>query len=238
MADQSSRALHVSRAAADGAAQVTRFDVADAVDDFAGGFEGMRDGVGVGLADDGDHADAAVEGAGKLGGLDRAAGLEVGEQAREGPGVGVDDGVAALGQDARDIFEQPAAGDVGERADAALADDGEQALHVDARGGEEEVAEQMVLVEDGGAVELPAVGLDQLADEAEAVRMDPRAGESEDDVAGGDARAGEDAGALDRADAEAREVIIARRVHAGHFGGLAPDQRAARGAAALRRCWR
>ena len=98
--------------------------MADAVDGFAGGFERGGDVGGVGFADDGDHADAAVEGAGKLGGLDRAAGLEEGEQAREGPGVGVDDGVAAFGQDARDILEQPAAGDMGERADAALADDG------------------------------------------------------------------------------------------------------------------
>ena len=49
-------------------------------------------------------------------GLDIALRLEEGHQPRLRPGVGVDPGVEALGQDARDVLEQAAAGDVGERA--------------------------------------------------------------------------------------------------------------------------
>ena len=41
------------------------------------------------------------------------------------------------------------------------------------------------------------------------------------------------ADALDGADDEARDVVVAERVHARHLGGLAADQRAARGAAGL-----
>ena len=50
---------------------------------------------------------------------------------------------------------------------------------------------------------------------------------------GCDVGAGQHFVALDRADAKAGEVIIARGVHAGHFGGFAADQRAAGLAAAL-----
>ena len=120
-------------------------------------------------ADDRDHADAAVEGARQFARLDRAAGLEEGEQAGQGPGVGIDDGVAAVGQHARDILEQSAAGDVRQRADPAFADQRQQALHIDSRRLEQQVAEQLVLVEQGRAVELPAVVVDQPADQREAV---------------------------------------------------------------------
>ena len=65
--------------------------------------------------------------------LDRAAGLEEGEQAGQGPAVGVDHGVSTFRQDARDIFQQAAAGDVGQRLDPSLADQRKQALHIDAR---------------------------------------------------------------------------------------------------------
>ncbi len=52
------------------------------------------------------------------------------------------------------------------------------------------------------------------------------------DVAGGDGPAVDDAGLLDHADGESREVVLAVVVHAGHFGGLAADERAARRLAA------
>ena len=40
-------------------------------------------------------------------------------------------------------------------------------------------------------------------------------------------RAADDAGLLHHADGEAGKVVFAGRVHAGHLGGLAADQRAA-----------
>ena len=57
--------------------------------------------------------------------------------------------------------------------------------------------------------------------------MHPRRGEPEDHVARRDLVAGKLLAALDRADAEAREVVVAVGVHARHLGGLAADQRAA-----------
>ena len=55
----------------------------------------------------------------------------------------------------------------------------------------------------------------------------------DDDVAGARAPPVDDAVAFDDADAESREVIVAVGVHAGHLGGFAADQGAARLHAAL-----
>src|SRR5689334_18392640 len=56
--------------------------------------------------------------------------------------------------------------------------------------------------------------------------MNAGAGEPEDDITGGDARSGEHIVTLHRADAEARKVIIAERVHARHLRRLTPDESA------------
>ncbi len=58
-------------------------------------------------------------------------------------------------------------------------------------------------------------------------------GDTEDNVAGRDIRSRQQPVALDRADREAGEIIVFRRVHARHFGSLAADQRTAGLAAAL-----
>src|SRR4029078_13302246 len=52
-------------------------------------------------------------------------------------------------------------------------------------------------------------------------------------IAGRNLRAGKYAVALNCADAEAGEIIVARRIHSRHLGSLAADQRAAGAAAAL-----
>ena len=91
---------------------------------------------------------------------------------------------SAFGQHARDILEQAAAGDVGERARSCPArTSGSSALHIDAGRLEQGLDQQPVLVEQGRAVELPALVRGEPADQREAVRMDARAGEAEDDVA-------------------------------------------------------
>ena len=59
--------------------------------------------------------------------------------------------VQALGQDARDILEQAAAGDVGERRDPARADQRQQRLHIDAGRREQGLDQQPVLIEQGRA---------------------------------------------------------------------------------------
>ena len=63
--------------------------------------------------------------------------------------------------------------------------------------------------------------------------MQPGARQADDDVAGATFAAVDDALALDDADAEAGEVVVAAVVDAGQLGGLAADQRAAGLPAAL-----
>ncbi len=58
-------------------------------------------------------------------------------------------------------------------------------------------------------------------------------GEAEDDVAFGNVAGRQQLAALGRTHGKAREVVVAVRIHARHFGGLAADQRAASLAAAL-----
>ncbi len=63
--------------------------------------------------------------------------------------------------------------------------------------------------------------------------MRPGRGEADDGISRARAPPIDDAVALDDAHAESGEVVVALRVHAGHFRGLAADQRAARQDAAL-----
>jgi hypothetical protein len=94
----------------------------------------------------------------------------------------VDRGAEAVGQHARQVLGQAAAGDVGEGVHAAGADRGEQRAHVDAGGFEQRLAEGRV-GEGGGRVPGEAGVGDDAAHEAEAVGVDPRGGEAEQDVA-------------------------------------------------------
>ena len=87
--------------------------------------------------------------------------------------------------------------------------DRQQRFHIDAGRLEQGLDQQPVLIEQGRAVELPALVGGEPADQREAVGMDARGGEAEDDVAGLDLVAGQRLAALDRADAEAGEVVIA-----------------------------
>jgi hypothetical protein len=73
--------------------------------------------------------------------------------------------VEALGQDAGDIFEQSAAGDVRERADLAAADHRQHALHIDAGRLHQPIDQQFVLIEQSRAIELPALVGGEPADE-------------------------------------------------------------------------
>ena len=138
----------------------------------------------------------------------------------------VDHRAEAGGQHAGDVLDEAAAGDVRHGADvdglAQLAD----GVQVAAVRLEEEVGERSVGAgERGVPVEL-ALEHD-VAHQRVAVGVQPAAGHRQEHVAGLDARAVDDAVALDRADDEAGDVVVAERVDAGHLGGLAADQRAA-----------
>ena len=74
---------------------------------------------------------------------------------------------------------------------------------------------------------------DHAAHQRKAVRMQAVGGEADDDIADLNRVAGEHRVALDRANREAREVIITRRIEPRHLGGLAADQRTTGGPAPL-----
>ena len=114
-----------------------------------------------------------------------------GEDRRQRPGVEVDRGAEALGQDARQVLGEAAAGDVGERVDAARADRGERGADVDAR--RAPAAPRRGVPSPNGAGRVPAEAgrLDDAAHEAVAVGVDAARGEAEQHVARRDAaRAG------------------------------------------------
>ena len=141
-----------------------------------------------------------------------------------------------VGQHARHVLDQAAAGDVrqrlapGRRAPAAR--------HAASRrcGSASAAPRPSVTVarERRRRVQPSAARVDDPADERKAVGMHAGGGEAEDDVAGRARRvAGDQRAALDRADREAGEIVVALGVHAGHLRGLAADQRAAGFAAAV-----
>src|SRR6476659_1133385 len=92
-------------AALDRAAAFAGLDGADVEDRFAGPLECFGDTASITCTDNRDHADPAVEGAGQLGWLDRAARLEECEQAGQGPKIGIDDRVAIVRHNPRNILE-------------------------------------------------------------------------------------------------------------------------------------
>ena len=85
-----------------------------------------------------------------------------------------------------------------------------------------------------GAVQPSAAERDDLADQRKAVGMHAGRRQAEQTIARRDVRPRQQLAALDRADGEAGEIVIAPRVKARHLGGLAADQRRAGLDAALR----
>ena len=92
--------------------------------------------------DDEDHADAHVEDLMKFLVLDPGRGGEQLEEGRDGPGAELDFGVEPLGQDARDIVHQAAAGDVGDALDLDFGADFADVGQVECVGAQQFVAER------------------------------------------------------------------------------------------------
>lgn len=131
--------------------------------------------------------------------------LEHGEELEP---LDIDPAPEALRQDPRHVLREPSASDVRQPLDEAAADGGEELLDVDGRRRQELLSEGLGRVPRDGGGEGEVVGVDDLADEGEAVRVDAGGGEAEDDVAGGDGRGGEDELALDGSDGEAGDVVV------------------------------
>ena len=138
-----------------------------------------------------------------------------------------DDRLAVPGQDARDVLQDAAAGDVGHPLDLEVAQQVEDRLDVDA-GRRQQLFAQGALQSLGNGIEGELQVLEKdLAGQRVAVGMQAAGGDADQPVAAGDGRAVDDLGVVDHADGEAGQVVFALGVHPGHFRGFAADQGAA-----------
>ena len=184
--------------------------------------------------DDQHHADAAIEGAQHLHLGDGAEEGEPGEDRRNPDAGKVDAGGEPLGQDPRDVVDEAAAGDVRHRLDpTGGAERLEERLDVDAGGHEKRAPEAGRGAEGRREVERHLRVVEELSDEREAVRMEPRRGEAENDVARFEIAPRQELAPLGGADREAGEVEVAPLIEPRHLGGLAADERGAGDPAAL-----
>ena len=104
----------------------------------------------------------------------------------------------------------------------------EAGCHIDAGRRQQRVAERLRAARTApGRPSARPDSLDDLAHQRIAVRVHARRGKAEHHVARGDIGARQQRAALGGADRKAREIVVAVLVEAGHFGGLAADQRAA-----------
>ena len=105
-------------------------DIAGAFGDFSDeeAFGLGEDFFGFGARDDEGHADAHVEDLIHLVFGDFAAFLDEAEDFGDLPGVFADGGAAIFREDAREVVEQPAAGDVGGAVEAACREGGHEGL--------------------------------------------------------------------------------------------------------------
>src|SRR4051794_4814165 len=113
---------------------VARSDAADLVHRFALAAQGVGHGPRLAGGDHHDHADAVVERAVHLVVVDRRHLLQPREQFAARPAALLQVGGQAVRQHARDVLQQAAAGDVGQRLDAGVPGQrGQHRLHVKAR---------------------------------------------------------------------------------------------------------
>ena len=208
-------------------------DVAEAVDALASLLQQAGGGIGILRGADEHHADAAVEDAVHLGGVDLSGFLQPAEQRRQRPGLSVEAGGEGVGQDARDVAGQAAAGDVRQPFDEGgmLAFEGEQRAHVKPRGGDDRLTQGGAAIK--GSVKVRAGAVENLADERVAIGMRAAGCQPQHNVSGTNAAAVDDFVFFHDADGKSGQVIFAFRIHAGHLGSLAANQRAARKLAAL-----
>ena len=141
-------------------------------------------------AHDDDHADAHVEHAVQLVGVD--AGGELGDQFEQRaarPGAELDLGVDAVGQDAWQVLRQPAAGDVGERLDPARVD--RRARARAGTSGAASSSDSPSELLEARRRDVHRHPVEQLAQEREAVGVRSARCDADQHVAGGDVVAGQ-----------------------------------------------
>lgn len=215
------------------ATALSRRDFANLVDGFARVHQfcgDFRDQFG---ANSQNHADPAIECPGHFFGFDIPLRLQEGHQAGLGPAVDVDHGVCSFGQGTRDVLQQATAGNVGQRVNLPAADNGQQAFHINARGFDQRVDQQNVLIEQGRAIKLPRLVRRQPAHQRVAIGMNAGTAKAQKDMTGGNPVSRQLFATFDRADTESGQIIIAGGIHPRHFGGFAPDKGASGNPAAF-----
>ena len=131
-------------------------------------------------------------------------------------------------QDARDVLVETAARDVADAVNVALPDHLEDLLHVDLRRREQHFAQQFVRQLGIAAVQVEIVVVQNLAHEAEPVRVDAARRNAHQHIARADLRSVDQFRLLDHAHRESGDVVLPVGVHARHLGRLAAHQGAAR----------
>ena len=132
--------------------------------------------------------------------------------------------MAASRQNSRNILEKSPAGDVREPPDLPLLDERKKRPDINASRLQQDFAKRAAAFAGHGLVEVPAFILNDPPYQREAVAVHAGARKAEDGITGSDARTREHVIALDCSNTEAREVVVAFRIHARHLGGLAADQ--------------
>src|SRR5690348_7615873 len=98
--------------------------------------------------------------------------------------------------------------------DPPFLDQRQKRADIDSRRLEQDLPEASRSATGQAFLEVPAFLLNDAPDEREAVAVDARAGEAEDDIAGLDRVSRQHLVAFDRADAEAGKIVIAGGIHA------------------------
>src|SRR6266540_2959267 len=169
-----------------------------------------HDGLSERSGDDGAHPDPQIENAPKLVLLDALLG-EPSEDGRACPCLPVDPRREAVGHDARQVAEDPAAGHVRERSHVCAGAELTDLVDVEPVWREEQVGIEVTVA-------------DERPDEREAVRVQAARGKAYHEVAGLAARAVDEAVALNDADTRAGEIQLGLLVDAGQLRGLAADE--------------
>ena len=153
-------------------------------------------------------------------------------QVEEGRGADIlflDAGAAAFLQAAGDVFIEAAAGDVGDALDIHLFQHFQHGLDVDFGGGQQGLAQGLAAQLRGSGLQNIGVAVDvkDLAHQREAVGVDARGGQRQNDIAGLHGVVVQDLFFVHNAHGETGQIVLLLRHRCpGMLGGLAAHQRA------------
>ena len=101
---------------------------------------------------------------------------------------------------------------------------GQDALDIDAGGGEEGLAQALASQLGHRGLQVGVLHVKDLPHQGEAVGVDPGGGQAQDHVPGLDGGLVKDLGLVHHAHGEARQVVLVHGVEPGHLGGLPADE--------------